>query len=235
MAGYKSGVSFDTMGESTTELFSYTLQAKSENYERSRKTRIYLCAASPDESGQEALDWSVETLAQDGDELIVLRGFDTEDAGKQDLLRSQAHQLLLDILERNTQLSDGTRSLNVTVEFVAGRITDTIERLIALYRPDSLVVGTRARKGMKALGAALGAPGMGSVSRWCVSHSPVPVIVVRPERKVKKTLDKRRNDPKRAQDHWERVCRPTSGKYPAGPQALMPLRTLGNGYQIFSR
>lgn len=43
------------------------------------------------------------------------------------------------------------------------------------------------------------APGMGSVSRFCVSHSPVPVIVVRPERKVKKHLEKRQNDPKRGQ------------------------------------
>lgn len=190
-----------------TELFSYTLQAKSDSYERTRKTRIYLCASSPDESGQEALDWALETLVQDGDELVVLRGFEQEDAStlaEQDALRAQAHQLLLDILETNSTLDTGPhstpRKLSVTVEFVAGRITDTIERLIALYRPDSLVVGTRARKGMKALGAALGAPGMGSVSRWCVSHSPVPVIVVRPERKVKKTLDKRRNDPKRAQE-----------------------------------
>jgi hypothetical protein len=82
---------------------------------------------------------------------------------------------------------------------------------------------------------ALGAPGMGSVSRFAVSHSPVPVIVVRyvtlpdsqmiayltpllicpllsvphdprrmslpcrPERKVKKTLQKRQADPKRGQ------------------------------------
>lgn len=53
------------------------------------------------------------------------------------------------------------------VEFMAGRVTETIERLIALYRPDSLVVGTRGpRSMMKQWGAALGAPGMGSVSRY---------------------------------------------------------------------
>jgi len=56
--------------------------------------------------------------------------------------------------------------LSVIVEFMAGRVTDTIERLIALYRPDSLVVGTRGPRSMvKQWGAALGAPGMGSVSR----------------------------------------------------------------------
>lgn len=99
-------------------------------------------------------------------------------------------------------------------------------RLIALYRPDSLIVGTRGSRGKLALwGAALGgapillfvirvfdcrnhaygyiqltlsAPGMGSVSRYCISHSAVPVIVVRPEAKVKKSQAKReKKDPKR--------------------------------------
>jgi hypothetical protein len=52
---------------------------------------------------------------------------------------------------------------------------------------------------VNSLKIALLAPGMGSVSRFAVSHSPVPVIVVRPERKVKKTLAKRQNNPKRGQ------------------------------------
>lgn len=64
--------------------------------------------------------------------------------------------------------------------------------------PTALVVGTKGSRSMlQTWGQALGAPGMGSVSRYCVSHSPVPVIVVRPERKVKKSIAKRQNDPKR--------------------------------------
>lgn len=38
---------------------------------------------------------------------------------------------------------------------------------------------------------------MGSVSRYVLIHSPVPIIVVRPERKVKKAVQKRKADPKR--------------------------------------
>lgn len=36
-----------------------------------------------------------------------------------------------------------------------------------------------------------------STSRYCLTHSPVPIIVVRPERKVKKAVEKRKADPKR--------------------------------------
>lgn len=50
------------------------------------------------------------------------------------------------------------------MEFIAGRVTETIERMIALYRPDSLIVGTRGQRGMKVWGTSFG--GMGSVSKY---------------------------------------------------------------------
>ena len=42
---------------------------------------MYLCASSPDESGKEDLDWSLESLVQDGDELVVFRGVEEEVLG----------------------------------------------------------------------------------------------------------------------------------------------------------
>ena len=42
---------------------------------------MFLCAASADESGVEALDWTLDCLVQDDDELIVVRGFDVEELG----------------------------------------------------------------------------------------------------------------------------------------------------------
>ncbi|KAF8607395.1 hypothetical protein BDV93DRAFT_520274 [Ceratobasidium sp. AG-I] len=197
--GYKPKVSFDTFeNPSDAALDSFTLQTSSDGYKRTRHTRVFLCAASGDESGMEALDWTLESLVQHGDELIVVRGFDLEDLEKHlhDEVREEAKELMKLILSKNSE-HEG-RQLSVVVEFVAGKITETIERLIALYRPDSLVVGTRGQTGLvKTWSAAFLAPGMGSVSRYCVSHSPVPVIVVRPERKVRKSMEKRRTDGRR--------------------------------------
>lgn len=62
-------------------MFSFTLQVKSEGYKRTRNTRVFLCASSPDESGREALEWSLESLVQEGDELIVFRGVDEDVLG----------------------------------------------------------------------------------------------------------------------------------------------------------
>jgi hypothetical protein len=62
--------------------------------------------------------------------------------------------------------ADQSLKLSIIIEFIAGSVTSSIDRLIALYRPDSLVVGTRGQRSiMQAWGAALGGSGVGSVSK----------------------------------------------------------------------
>lgn len=79
--GYTPKVSFDTFENPAASMFSFTLSAESVGYTRTPQTRVFLCASSPDESGRQALDWALESLVQDGDELVVFRGFDEDDLG----------------------------------------------------------------------------------------------------------------------------------------------------------
>ena len=64
---------------------------------------------------------------------------------------------------------------SIIVEFVVGPVQESIQRMIAVYKPDSLIVGTRGRSESIFRNAFIG-----STSRYCLSTSPVPVIVVRP-------------------------------------------------------
>jgi hypothetical protein len=57
-------------------------QAKSEGYKRSRNTRVFLVAVSPDESGEDALDWLMSELVEDGDEVIAMRVKDMSESGE---------------------------------------------------------------------------------------------------------------------------------------------------------
>ncbi|KAI8989066.1 hypothetical protein BD414DRAFT_485872 [Trametes punicea] len=199
--GYTPKVSFDTLENPQASMFSYTLHVQSEGYSRTRSTRVFLCASSPDESGRQALEWCLESLVQGGDELVVFRGVDPDDFAENDhdQYREDARELMRHIQEKCVEY-DPDRKLSIIVEYIAGKVTQTIDRLIALYRPDSVIVGTRGQRSvMQAWAGAFGAPGVGSVSKYCLSHSPVPVIVVRPESKVRKTIAKRRANPKRGQ------------------------------------
>ncbi|KAJ6616747.1 hypothetical protein B0H10DRAFT_2164584 [Mycena sp. CBHHK59/15] len=208
--GYTPKVSFDTFENPAASMFSFTLQVKSAGYARTRSTRVFLCAAGPDESGREALDWSLEGLVQDGDELIVCRGVDEDVFEKDhDSVREEARELMLRVQEKSVEY-DPDRKLSLILEYIPGKITDTLDRLIALYRPDSIVVGTRGKKAWQGM-TMMGKGGIGSVSKYCLTHSPVPIIVVRPERKVKKAIEKRRADPKRGthfEEEGERVPPP---------------------------
>lgn len=50
---------------------------------------------------------------------------------------------------------------------------------IAMYQPSMLIVGTRGLSDFKTML-------LGSISKYCLQHSPVPVVVVRPDDKTKK-------------------------------------------------
>ena len=52
--------------------------------------------------------------------------------------------------------------LSLVLEYIAGKTTESLDRLIALYRPDSLVVGSRGRR-WHAIGMGIG---VGSISRY---------------------------------------------------------------------
>ncbi|KAG8216219.1 hypothetical protein J3R82DRAFT_8257 [Butyriboletus roseoflavus] len=218
--GYTPKVSFDTFENPAASMFSFTLHVQSDGYARNRSTRVFLCASSPDESGKEALEWVLECLIQDGDELVVFRGVDQEELEKDhELVREEARELMRHIQDKCVEY-DPERKISIILEFIAGRVTTTLDRLIALYRPDSVVVGMRGqRRGV--LGFGSGRPGgvfsgkshflpsmvvftriavstgVGSVSKYALSHSPVPIIVVRPESNVRKVREKRLKDPKR--------------------------------------
>lgn len=59
--------------------------------------------------------------------------------------------------------------------------------MIEIYRPDSLIVGTRGSQPSLLSSLSKGAY-MGSISKWAVARSPVPVIVVRPLSRVRESL-----------------------------------------------
>lgn len=67
-------------------------QAKSDGYKRSRSTRVFMIAVSPDEAGEDALDWLMGELIEDGDEVVAIRVLELDDDGA---LTDSLNQLLL--------------------------------------------------------------------------------------------------------------------------------------------
>jgi hypothetical protein len=104
--GYRRKVGFETFDGAKVKdnsLFSYTLQvrplidmsrnrrlsishvysqAKSDEYRRNRNTRVFMAAVSNDEKGEDALDWLMDNLVEDGDEIIAVRVIELDEGGQ---------------------------------------------------------------------------------------------------------------------------------------------------------
>ncbi|KAK4049796.1 hypothetical protein OIV83_003852 [Microbotryomycetes sp. JL201] len=190
---FTSGRDLDDKGQSTgggTGVnYSFTIGAKSAEFCRTRGTRTYLIATDLNEYSVHALDWAMQNITEDHDELVILRVIDpgstahaTWKASK-DEAREEAEGVLEQVMRKNGE----QKQISIVVEFAIGPIEETIHRMIEIYRPDSLVVGTRGKPdSLFKMG-----PYMGSISKWAVARSPVPVIVVRPSKLVAETLSAR--------------------------------------------
>ncbi|KAK3820705.1 MAG: hypothetical protein JOS17DRAFT_688392, partial [Linnemannia elongata] len=187
--GYIARVGFDTLGCDTPAEYAFTLQARTDGWRRTRRSRTFLVGTDLNEYSSHALQWVMENMVEDGDEIVALRVVPVElrDSfaksgipsfqGQEVAARSEATKIMDMIREKN---KSKPKQVNIVVEYVVGAVRDTIQHMIKMYEPSMLVVGTRGRSSVKGFL-------LGSVSRYLLNHSPVPVTVVRPASKLIKS------------------------------------------------
>ncbi|PLB48930.1 adenine nucleotide alpha hydrolases-like protein [Aspergillus steynii IBT 23096] len=192
---YERGVSFDTFDNPDAPDFSLTLNYKHKGHQSTRRSRTFLCGTDQNDYSDFALEWLIDELVDDGDEIVCLRAVEKDstiasdagiEAGK---YRKEAEKLFEQVIQKN---SHNEKAISLVLELAVGKIQDIIQRMIRIYEPALLVVGTRGRS----LGGVQGLL-PGSVSKYCLQQSPIPVIVVRPSTKREKKKKKRLADPTR--------------------------------------
>ncbi|KAL1955497.1 hypothetical protein VTO42DRAFT_8523 [Malbranchea cinnamomea] len=195
-SAYQRGVSFDTFDNRDATDFSLTLNYKHKDYQHTRRSRTFLCGTDQNDYSEFALEWLLEELVDDGDEVVCLRVVEkdskiaSEESVEEGRYRQEAEKLLESAIAKNAAADE--KAISLVMELAVGKVHDIIQRMIQIYEPAVLIVGTRGRslKGMQGL-----LPG--SVSKYCLQQSPIPVIVVRPSIKREKKKQKRLADPTR--------------------------------------
>lgn len=188
-AAFAPRVAFDTFDNKNATDFSLTLQSKHEDYQYTRLSRTFLCGTDKNKYSENAVTWLLEQLVEDGDEIVCLRVLDpysSLSSSDEKAYRAEAHSFLEHIMTKNTK----DKKISLILEFTLGSVESMIKRMIQIYEPAVLVVGTkgRSREGFKGL-----LPG--SVSKWCLQHSPIPVVVVKPVSKRESNKAKREANP----------------------------------------
>ncbi|EMC92682.1 hypothetical protein BAUCODRAFT_44793, partial [Baudoinia panamericana UAMH 10762] len=196
-AHFSPRVSFDTFSNPSASDFSLTLNRKHREYAYTKRSRTFLVGTDTNEYSDTALEWLIDELVDDGDEIVCLRVVekDSREALKwsggqgEKGYRAEAERFLDAIQRKNTE----DKAINLVLEFSIGRVQETIQQMIRIYEPAMLVVGTRGRS-LTGYSSLLSS---GSVSKYCLQYSPVPVIVVRPSSKREAKKRKRLMDPAR--------------------------------------
>ncbi|KAG0648603.1 Universal stress A family [Hyphodiscus hymeniophilus] len=213
-ARFQHHVSFDNFAEgepTKRNTISLTLNVSHRGYQRKRRSRTFMVGVDGNDYSDIALQWMLDELVDDGDHIVCLRVVDRDtkiakdaklandkiaekdkksvEKEKKEYVK-EAHDLMKHIQRKN----DANRAVSITLEFAVGKVSDTFGSMIAMYEPSMLVVGTRGRS----LGGFQGlVSNRNSFSKWCLQHSPVPVVVVRPTKKRIKKKAKRDADPQR--------------------------------------
>ncbi|GMF71448.1 unnamed protein product [Aspergillus oryzae] len=135
--------------------------------------RTFLCGTDQNDYSDFALEWLIDELMDDGDEIVCLRAVEKDSTIASDAAieegkyRQEAEKLFEQVIQKNSQ---DEKAISLVLELAVGKVQDIIQRMGLLP---------------------------GSVSKYCLQQSPIPVIVVRPSTKREKKKKKRLADPTR--------------------------------------
>ncbi|KAF0642817.1 hypothetical protein FPSE5266_08691 [Fusarium pseudograminearum] len=183
------------------------IRASSPDHKRSR---CFMVGVDEHAYSDYALQWLLEELVDDGDEVVCVRVVEKELRYSNREYREDAEKVMRGILDRN----GNNRAINIVLEYAVGKLHTTFQVLIQMYQPAMLIVGTRGRT----LGGLQGLVNTrNSFSKYCLQYSPVPVVVVRPTEKRVKKKSKRANDS--ARQTYVSMLAANSGKHEADSEA----------------
>jgi hypothetical protein len=131
-------VSFDTFEipdkkeEPTTEPPSFTLNSKHKDYEYGKRSRTFLCGLDSNDYSEYALEWLIDELVDDGDEIVCLRVLDPDvarDRIPESRYREEAETVMKGIEKKNHE----NKAINLILEFSVGKTEKVIKRMVHSY------------------------------------------------------------------------------------------------------
>ncbi len=133
---FEPRVSFDTFdprdSTAAADIFSYTLVRKHKDYEYTKRSRTFLCGLDTNEYSDHALEWLIDELVDDGDEIVCLRVIEKDskiagDASVEDgRYRDKAEALMKEIQAKNAE----NKAINLILEFSVGKVHKTIDDMV---------------------------------------------------------------------------------------------------------
>ncbi|KAI8376459.1 uncharacterized protein BYT42DRAFT_615192 [Radiomyces spectabilis] len=149
-----------------------------------RKSRAYFVACDFSKESFYAIEWTMGTMMRDGDELhvaTVLNREDNPDTSGMTVdkeLEEASHAVTDEAKKMLSQMM--LFDIKLHTYAIIGRVKSVLKKLIKELHLTMVVCGSRGRGTVKGLL-------MGSISTYLVHKSAIPVTVIRPQKKKKKS------------------------------------------------
>ena len=145
---FRPRVSFDTIEkidkkdlekkDDNAEPPSFTVSSKHKDYEYSKRSRTFLCGLDSNDYSDYALEWLIEELVDDGDEIVCLRVVEPESAERQ-LTDAKYREIAEVLLKKIESKNHENKAINLVLELAIGKVERVIKRMVSYPRPISIV------------------------------------------------------------------------------------------------
>lgn len=106
---------------------------KHKGYQCTRRSRTFLCGTDQNDYSDFALEWLIDELMDDGDEIVCLRAVEKDSTIASDAAieegkyRQEAEKLFEQVIQKNSQ---DEKAISLVLELAVGKVQDIIQRMV---------------------------------------------------------------------------------------------------------
>lgn len=133
---FQRHIAFDNVpaGEPTkNNAISLTLNVRHKGYQPRRRSRTFMVGVDEHAYSDYALQWLLEELVDDGDEIVCVRVIEKEIRFSDKQYQEDAQSVMHGILERN----GSNRAVSIVLEYAVGKLHATFQKLVGISVPSS--------------------------------------------------------------------------------------------------
>lgn len=123
---YHRGISFDTFATPDAPAEAFSIQYKHADFNYTPRTRTFICGTDAKDYSEYALEWTLDELVDDGDEIVCLRVV-AEDSWEKRNYRQEADRLLQSVIAKN---AIERKAISMKMEVAVGKVTDVIQSMV---------------------------------------------------------------------------------------------------------
>lgn len=123
---YSKGVSFDTFATPDAATEAFMIQYKHNDFAYNPRTRTFIVGTDAKDYSEYALEWTLDELVDDGDEIVCLRVVG-EDSTEHREYRKEADRLLASVIQKN---AIERKAISLKMELAVGKVTDVIQSMV---------------------------------------------------------------------------------------------------------